>query len=117
MKANTLYRAILLPNLLHEILHCLPAWWWGLEPRIDAGWSRMRHHRTTDRKTLVILLMPAFAGLIALPVVWLMNIYQVPFHLAAAIFWIGWMAACYKDLYTAGYFVLFGKWHDRKDKA
>jgi len=76
----------------------------------------MRHHRTTDGKNMVILLMPAFVGSLFLPLVWNMVIQKSMFHVAAAIFWVGWQAACASDYYKAGYFLIFKKWIDRKDE-
>ena len=104
-----------LPGLTHELLHYLPAWYWNLNPRINSDWSRMRHHRTTDGRNMVILLMPAFVGLLAFPALWYVITHKIIFHIAASIFWVGWMGACGSDLYAAGYFILFHKWHDRKD--
>jgi len=75
----------------------------------------MRHTRTTNSKSMVILLMPAFIGFLALPTVWTMIETQPPFTFAAVIFWVGWMLACGKDFYKAGYFLFFGKWHDREE--
>jgi len=112
---NAIYTFLLLPNLAHEALHYLPAWYWGLNPRIAKDWSYMRSNRTTDSRRLVIVLLPAFVGLLFLPLVWSMVIHKTLFHIASAIFWTGWMIGCGKDIYKAGYFVLFHKWHDRKD--
>ena len=112
---NILYRIFKLPELIHELLHCLPAWYWDLNPRIAPDWYSMKHHRTTNGKNLVIALMPAFAGLLFLPLVWNMIIHKTMFHVAATIFWIGWMGACGND-YKVGYFFIFKKWHNRKDK-
>ena len=105
-----------LPELIHELLHCLPAWYWNLNPRIAPNWYSMKHRRTTDGKNMVILLMPAFVGFLFLPLVWSMVINKTMLHVAAAIFWVGWMGACGSDLYAAGYFILFHKWHNRKDE-
>jgi hypothetical protein len=113
---NVLKRIWLLPNLAHELLHYIPAWYWGLNPRVDDGWSRMRHRRTTDGKNMAILLMPAFVGFLFLPLVWSMVVHKTMFHVAAAIFWVGWLGACSDDIYTAGYFLIFKKWHNRKDE-
>lgn len=112
---NFIYRMFKLPELIHELLHCLPAWVWGLNPRIAPNWYSMKHRRTTDGKSMVILLTPALAGLLFFPLVWSMVVHQTMFHVAAAIFWAGWLAACGKDLYKAGYFILFRKWHERKE--
>lgn len=77
----------------------------------------MYHRRTTDSKNMVILLMPALFGLFFLPLVWNMVVNKAMFHIAAAIFWVGWMGACGSDLYKAAYFFLFKKWIDRKDET
>ncbi len=113
---NFIYRMFKLPELVHELLHCLPAWYWGLNPKISEDWYRTRYQRTTDSRRLVIVLMPAFVGLLFLPLVWNMVIHKAMFHIAAAIFWVGWMGACGSDLYKAGYYLIFKKWIDRKDE-
>jgi hypothetical protein len=113
---NFTYRMFKLPELIHELLHCLPAWYWDLNPRIAPNWYSMKHRRTTDGKNMVILLMPAFVGFLFLPLVWNMVVHKTMFHVAAAIFWVGWQAACASDYYKAGYFLIFKKWHNRKDE-
>jgi len=75
----------------------------------------MRHRRTTNAKSIIILLMPAFAGLLIFPFVYLMIEKQSPFYIAVCIFWAGWMFGCGNDFYKAGYFLLFRKWHNKKE--
>lgn len=104
-------------GLLHESLHYLPAWWWGLNPYIYPCWCKMRHDRTSDARALIILLIPAFFGLLLFPFVWMLIVHKVMFYISVTILWIGWMGACGKDLYTAGYFLIFKKWHNRKDEV
>jgi hypothetical protein len=114
--SNFIYRMLLLPNLAHEFLHYLPARYWKLNPQIAEDWSYILSDRTTNARRLVIVLMPVIVGLLIFPAVWSMVIHQAMFHIAAAIFWVGWMIGCGKDIYKAGYFILFHKWHNRKDE-
>lgn len=110
-----IHRVLKIPELIHEILHYIPAWYFGLNPRISPDWYSMKHKRTTNGKNMIILLMPAFVGLLLFPLVLNMAINKTMFSIAAGIFWIGWMVACGKDLYQAGYFILFKKWHSREE--
>lgn len=111
-----IHRILKLPELVHETLHYIPAWLWRLEPRIDKDWNFITHRRTTDGKNMVILLMPTFVGLFAFPLVLNIVIHRAMFYIALIIFWVGWMAACGKDIYKAGYFILFKRWHDREEQ-
>ena len=105
---KTLYKIFLLPNLIHEILHYIPALCWNLNPQIAEDWSHIMSDKTTVPRRLVIVLAPAFVGLLFLPLVWNMVIQKSMFHVAAAIFWVGWMIGCGKDFQKA--FFIFKQW-------
>jgi hypothetical protein len=110
------YRVLKLPGLFHEALHCLPAWAWGLEPRIDKDWGFMLHRPTTTGKHLVIILTPACFGVLVFPLVWFLFMHKTMFYLPILLFWLGWMLACQKDLGKAGYYIFFKQWPKRKDE-
>jgi hypothetical protein len=101
---KTIYRFLSLPGLAHEFLHYLPALWFGLNPQIAQDWSKTKYERPDNMRRVIIVLMPAFVGLLFLPFVWSMFSNKTAFHIAAAIFWVGWMGACGSDLYKAAYF-------------
>ncbi len=109
-----IYRFLLLPNLAHEALHYLPARYWQLNPQIAEDWSHIMSDKTTDARRLVIVLMPAFIGLLFLPIIWNMVVHKTMFHIAAVIFWVGWLIGCGKDFQKA--FLIFKKWIDHEDK-
>jgi hypothetical protein len=104
-------------GLLHELGHYVPAKIFDLNPRIDPSWSRIRVKRGTDTQRLIIILTPFVFLLLS---TWLalkfviLNPYIEHFKIIIIGILIGYYLGSLSDLYTAGHFLVYQKWHDRK---
>jgi hypothetical protein len=94
------------PKLAHEWLHYLPAYLFGLHPRILPEWDRTRHDLTTPIRWLIVTISPALCAFsMVVLTIWAtwnqLTSSTLSVRLLASLhllIWVFWLDLCYGDI-------------------